>query len=277
MKFYYVATENKYDTADLFDVSCKERGIETVRIDPDTYSYTDGKDMTKKDLLYRIGISAPAIAIEKVLLQYSPTTFYSDEFLFPRSVHLAYKQANIPVPKTVSYVSSNKELLRSSVEHVGGLPVVIKVVGGSKGIGVMLADSYEGLFSIVDFLSSRSIRFVLQEFIDAPSHARLIVLGNKVIDSIEYISNAGDFRTNSDDTPNVAAKKFSKEVEEIAIEAAHALGVEFGGTDIIFDKKGNPYVLEVNSPCYFPRCQMTTGVDISGMMVDYLVKKSKER
>lgn len=277
MKFYYIVTPDKYDIADLFDVSCKERDIETVRIEPDTYSFTDGEDMTEKDLFYNIGITSASYAISRVLMQYNPTTFYKDNFLTPSSAIAAFANQNVSTPKTVNYISKNRELLRSAVGHLDGLPVVIKVGGGSKGVGVMRADSYESLFSIIDFLHSRGTRFVLQEFIDAPSHARLIVLGNKVIDSIEYISGEGDFRTNSDDSPNVSGKKFSKKIEEAAVEATHALGYEFGGADIIIDKKGEHYLLEVNFPCYFPRCQETTGVDISGMMVDYLVKKSKKR
>ncbi|MBT3412952.1 MAG: hypothetical protein HOJ15_02490 [Candidatus Jacksonbacteria bacterium] len=276
MKFYYVVTPDKYDIADLFEVSCKERDIETVRIEPDTYSFSDLEDMTDKDLYYPIGINYATQVISRVALQYKPTTFYTDNF-FTRSVIGLYAQQNISVPRTVHYVSGNRELLRSAVDRVGGLPVVIKVSGGSKGVGVMRADSYESLFSMIDFLHSRNTKFVIQEFIDAPSHARLIVLGNKVVDSIEYTSSAGDFRTNSDDSPSVVGKKFSKEIEETAVKAAHALGYEFGGADIILDKKGNHYLLEVNFPCYFPRCQMTTGTDISGMMVDYLIKKSKER
>ncbi|KKQ46317.1 MAG: hypothetical protein US63_C0003G0030, partial [Candidatus Moranbacteria bacterium GW2011_GWC2_37_8] len=55
-----------------------------------------------------------------------------------------------------------------------------------------------------------------------------------------------------------------------------ARGFEFGGVDILIDRNGEHYLIEANFPCFFPRCQMLTGVDISGMMLDYLVQKNED-
>ena len=72
--------------------------------------------------------------------------------------------------------------------------------------------------------------------------------------------------------PNVQPKKFDACVEDIAVRACKALGLEFGGVDIMITDDGAK-VAEVNYPCFFPRCQMLTGTDIAGKMVEYLEKK----
>ena len=102
------------------------------------------------------------------------------------------------------------------------------------------------------------------------------MLGDKVIDSIEYTANDGDFRSNEGAKPNVAPKKFTDEVEKLAVKATRALGLEFGGVDIMITNNG-PKVAEVNFPCFFPRCQQLTGTDIAGMMVDYLMEKARRK
>jgi len=116
---------------------------------------------------------------------------------------------------------------------------------------------------------------ILREFIDQPTHARLIVLGDQVVDSIEYVAQGDDFRTNAGDTPSVRPKKFSPEMEAIAVQAVTVLGLEFGGVDMMTDEAGNDVVLETNFPCYFVRAQEATGTDVAGKMVEYLMAKSK--
>lgn len=112
----------------------------------------------------------------------------------------------------------------------------------------------------------------MKEYCNVTSSARLIVLGDKVIDSIEYSAPKGDFRSNEGKTPNVSQKRFSETVNEIAVQAVKALGLEFGGVDIMITDNGAK-VAEVNYPCFFPRCQMLTGTDIAGQMIKYLRDK----
>ena len=189
---------------------------------------------------------------------------------------MIFPRFSIPIPKTVNYIPENRDALRQCVEELGGFPIIIKALGGSHGVGVMRADSLESLFSVSDYLRTTGERFVLKEYCNVLSTARLIVLGDKVIDSIEYSANKNDFRSNEGKTPNVAPKKFDSRVEEVAIKATHSLGLEFGGVDIMVTDSG-PKVAEVNFPCFFPRCQLLTGTDIAGMMVDYLMGKSASK
>jgi len=140
-------------------------------------------------------------------------------------------------------------------------------------MGVIKVDSFSSLLSITDYLIHSNQQAVLRKFIEHEEHARLIVLGDSVISSIAYKKPTDDFRTNVGEKPNVVGKKYSTEVQEIAVKSSKSLGFEFAGVDIIIDKSGTPYLAEVNFPCYFPRAQEATGDDISGMMVDYLIGK----
>lgn len=185
---------------------------------------------------------------------------------------MVFDNLGIPAPKTVNYLPKDREALLKYVDEVGGFPVCLKVLGGSHGIGVMCIDSKQSLFSVSDYLREQGEMVVMKEYCNVTSSARLIVLGDKVIDSIEYSAPKGDFRSNEGKAPNVSQKRFSKTVNEIAIQAVKSLGLEFGGVDIMITDNGAK-VAEVNYPCFFPRCQMLTGTDIAGKMVKYLRDK----
>lgn len=139
----------------------------------------------------------------------------------------------------------------------------------------MKVDSYGSLFSVADYIRQQKGRVVLKEYCSLASSARLIVLGNRVIDSIEYSANKDDFRSNEGKVPNVTPKKFDAVVEEAAIKAVDKLGLEFGGVDIMITE-GGPRIAEANNPCFFARCQLLTGVNVARQMVKYLIEKTKK-
>lgn len=277
MKFYCVCGRSDA-SVELLEKSSREKGLEFIKLDPVVYDYTKSIPFTKGDLLYRVSTSKKCADLEKFLINKEVTTLYKSYF---RSVSnlsniLIYEKENIPRPKTIYRLTRDKEILAKYSEYLG-FPLIIKAMGGSHGIGIIKVDSLSSLFSIADYLLSReNDSFVMKEFINVTCSARLIVLGNEVIGSIQYSAPKGDFRSNEGATPNVSIKKFSEEIEKVAIAAVNALDLEFGGVDILIDEKNKPHVVEVNFPCFFPRCQMLTGKDISGMMIDYLIKKSKK-
>ena len=124
------------------------------------------------------------------------------------------------------------------------------------------------------FETTNKTSFRIEEFLPHTEHARLIVLGDQVIDGIVYHGNDYDFRTNrSDEEIHVEPMKFSEEMEQTAIRATHASGFEFGGVDMIVSG-GAHQVLEVNYPCYFPRAEECTGVKTSEKLVEYLMAKA---
>lgn len=130
----------------------------------------------------------------------------------------------------------------------------------------------------METLDTETSRFVLRKFIANARHFRMVVIGDKVVDTIEYIAPDDDFRTNAVAVPQVLPRNdASDDLKRIAAHATNALGLEFGGVDVLIDTEGNAYIAEVNFPCNFARNQMCTGTDIAGQMIDYLVAKAESR
>ena len=278
MKFYCIYIKED-DSVRLLKEACAKRKIPFIQLDPENYDYTQRIRFSKRDMLYRVVTTSSGRDLEKFLLDRNVSTFYRS---YERSVSsisniLVYEKEDIPRPKTIYRLTRNKKLLQKYAEKLG-FPLIIKAMGGSHGVGILKIDSLSSLYSISDYLLSKGPgSFVMKEFVDVTSSARLIVLGNKVIDSIKYLAPENDFRSNEGAVPNVTKASFPKNIEKIATRTVKALGVEFGGVDILISKSGKPYVAEMNFPCFFPRCQMLTGTDIAGKMIDHLAKKTTVR
>jgi hypothetical protein len=280
LKNFYCICTKLDDSVNLLRSSCEKLKVNFIELNPDSYDFTKKISFSSQDLLYRASTSPRAKRLEKFLIDKSVITFYKsyERSLVSYPNLLIYQKEGIPTPKTIYGLTRDKKRLEQYAEYLGGFPLIIKAVGGSHGVGIIKIDSLSSLFSIVDYLLSNKEDelFVMKEFINSNSSARLIVLGNKVIDSIEYFAPQGDFRSNEGATPNVRLKQFSEEIKETAIKTISALGLEFGGVDIIINKDGHHFLMESNFPCFFPRAQKLTGTDISTMMLEYLIKKSDQ-
>jgi len=276
MKFYCIF--KKHDASSrLLEASCKKKNINFVQINPLELDYTKEIDLKSGDILYKVMIGQRARKAELFLLNGKVTTFYSS---FKRAISsynntFLQQKMGTAIPKTVNHITKNRKLLKKYVNYLGGFPIIIKAMGGSHGVGVMKIDSFSSLFSVIDYLTAQKGDFIIREFINVTKSARLVVLGDRVVDSIEYTAPEGDFRSNEGRVPNVKIKKFSEEAKKTAVDAVNVLDLEFGGVDMLIDKNGKHYIVEVNFPCFFPRCQSLTGTDISGMIIDYLVDKTK--
>lgn len=280
MKLYLISNKAKnLTTINLLQEACVAQGVEPVVLDPAEVNPLE-LHLEKGDALYRISTRHnPGVAeLEAALIRPDIATFRTNST--PSGASLweddptSYDYLGIPAPKIVGYIPQDHQILLDVVDKLGGFPIIIKAMGGSHGIGVMRVDSSESLFSVSDYVRQNAEKAVLKEYCNVRSTARLIVLGDKVISSIEYTAPQGDFRSNEGQSPNVAQKQFSAEVEAAAIRAVNLQGIEFGGVDVMMTDDG-PKVAEANFPCYFPRCQLLTGDDIAGQMVAYLVEKSK--
>lgn len=282
MKLFCISQKNKNVIIEgLLRKAAESRKIDFIEIDQNKFNFVNFNEARDGDLLYRSMVTYRARNIEIFLLYKEIfTTFYrnnKDGINRPDNVFdatMLFKYKNLPIIPTVFDITSNRELLLDYVNYLGGFPVVIKVIGGSHGIGVVRIDSIESLNSYADVADRDEHTYIMRQYIHNHQHARLIVIGEKVVASIEYKKDNDDFRTG--DT-RVFTKRFSDEVNEIAIKAVSVLNLEFGGVDILISEDGIPYIAEVNFPCYFPRAQETTGINIAGLMVDYLVAKSRKK
>jgi len=282
MKFYCIAYPSNQPITELLKSACQARDIEYVEVNPAEYNYANPVLPAAGDILYRAspGQSGEraAIILERFMMHDQVATLYQE---FTRSLVGAYsnsyifhQKAGLPIPKTINHLTRDRAQLKQYVEHLGGFPIVLKVLGGSHGVGVIQVDSLPALYSLIDYLPLASGNIIMRQFIKTNSHARLIVLGDKVIDSIKYNAPADDFRTNTGDSPAVEPYDYPADIKKLAAQSVKVLGVEFGGVDIMINDQDHPFITEVNFPCNFARSQHATGTNIAGLIVDHLMAKS---
>lgn len=263
--------------------ACEARGVEFIPIESATADVTALPKLGKGDMLYRITTDIKSSNIFAYLLNQDVSTFYRDNANGSVSYTtsgwsntIAQQINGLPIIPTILDLPGDHELLKKQVEHLGGYPIIIKAQGGSHGVGVMRFDSQESLFSTSDYLRTQNdSTYALRKYIDFSAQARLIVVGDKVVESLNYTPPAGDFRSNIGHNPIAEPRKFPPKIEAAAVKATRVLGLEFAGVDILIDKNGKDfYIAEANFPCNFSRPQTITGTDIAGAMVDHLIYKS---
>jgi len=195
--------------------------------------------------------------------------------------------AGVPIPKMA--LIENDEMIDAAVKEIGGgFPLVLKLLSGSHGIGVSIIDSPESLKSVLQTLwkVDDSIEVMVQEKIDADYDLRIHVLTKKfnapsptetdsvILGAMQRNKVEKDFRTNYSLGGTVEKVKITPEQEEIAINAARAIGCNWCGVDIIVDKKtGENYVLEVNSSPGTQGLKKATGIDVVADIIDFIQDK----
>jgi hypothetical protein len=256
-------------TAIAIKAAADARDIPIVFISASTFDTTNTPDIPAGYGLYRDGTSRMAKLAEKLLYRCDLKTYYANEYTIfmrdPMNGAIRLLGSGVSIPREVLAPSQDLDMLLRQVEVVGGFPVVLKSSGLSHGEGVSLHKSLDSLAEMIALDSPDNL--VLKEFIDYESHARMIVLDGKVIDSVEYQKVEGDFRTNAHEDITVIPKKYSTQIESEAVNVVSSLGYTFGGVDVLV-KDGKGYVAELNTPCNFTRASDVTGVDIAGMIVE---------
>ena len=194
------------------------------------------------------------------------------------------QQKGIPVPKT-ALVSSDEDLENSIKKAGGKFPLVVKLLNGTKGIGVFQIDSHPSLVSTLQTIwkLSPETELILQEKIEADYDLRIHVVGAResadsngysVIAAMKRIRIENDFRTNVSLGGTAEAVMIDPEIEKIAIESAKATGCSWCGVDIIVEKNtGKPYVLEVNASAGTDGIEKATGLDVTAIILDFILNK----
>lgn len=265
------------ETVRLLREACGERGVPFEAVTAKTFDFDPSRRLRAGDLLYNAATSVAASRAEQFLFAPGVATFHAHPRGVFHSVNLQTllaEAAGIPMPKTVYLASASPELLRRQVERVGGFPVVLKVLGRSSGIGVMLAESMAALRSVADYAIAQGHNPLLCQFIGGAVHWRVIVLGGQAIASYRNKQPAEDFRSHgSEDREDFDARPPAA-VVDAAVRATATMELEFAGVDVLEDPAGNAFFLEANFPCYYPHAQLYGGVDIAGAMVDFLLAKA---
>lgn len=281
MKFYAIHEgfyEGLQTRIDLFKIACRNMGVEFICIDSLTVDYTNLPILSNQDLMYKLGRGAQTL--ESLLLNEEVTTYFiknpKTHFLDSSTEwSIIHDKANLAAPKTIYQLTTDRHLLKSYVNYLGGFPIIIKAAGSTRGIGTIKIDSWQNLVSTVDYLITTRDKFILRQYIKAKSICRLIVLGNKVIAGADCAMNDDDFRNAVDLTQVKYTKRtYSEKVNQTAIEATHLANTEFSGVDFLEDEYGNFYLLEINFPTGFSGLIDVCGVDIPLKMIQYLIDKA---
>jgi hypothetical protein len=277
MRFCLVSEDSvPEETVTLLRDACEDRRILFEVVTAKVFDYDPLKRLKPGDLLYRAATAVAASRVEQFLYAPGVATFYVAKDGVHSSINtqaLVAEAAGIPMPKTTYVASTKVALLQQLVDRVGGFPVVVKVLGRSSGIGVMMAESMVSLRPLVDFTIAQGHNPLLCQFIRDAVHWRVIVLGGHAIASYRNKQAPSDFRSfGSKDRADFDARPGAA-ISETAVRAAVTFGLEFAGVDVLEDPTGNAWFLEANFPCYYPQAQLYGGVDIAGAMVDFLAAK----
>ncbi len=162
------------------------------------------------------------------------------------------------------------------IEMVNGAPLVIKLLEGTQGIGVVLAETKKAAESVIEAFRSLDAHFLVQEYIKEAggSDIRCFVIGGKVVASMKRQGAEGEFRSNLHRGGHGEIIKITPEERSTAVRAAQCMGLNVAGVDILRSNHG-PVVLEVNSSPGLEGIQSVTGKDIAGMIIEFIEKNAK--
>lgn len=175
----------------------------------------------------------------------------------------------IQIPKTVftNYPKDIKHILNS----VGGTPVILKLLEGTQGLGVVLAESENAATSVLEAFNGLKARVIVQEFIKESKGAdiRAFVVGDKVVGAMKRQGKEGEFRSNLHRGGSSRVVSLSRIDEQMAVKAARVLGLGVAGVDMLQSDKG-PMIIEVNSSPGLEGIEGATRKDIAGEIVRYV-------
>lgn len=159
------------------------------------------------------------------------------------------------------------------INMVGGAPLVIKLLEGTQGIGVVLAETKTAAESVIEAFLGLKANILVQEYIKESngSDIRCFVVGDKVIASMKRQGPEGDFRSNLHLGGNGEKVKITPEERKMAVAAVKAMGLVVAGVDILRSNRG-PLVLEVNSAPGIEGIEQTTGISVAEPIIEYIEK-----
>ena len=190
-----------------------------------------------------------------------------------RSLQLLSRKG-IGLPRTG--FASKPDKVDDLIKNVGGAPVVIKLLEGTQGIGVVLAETKKAAESIIEAFMGLKANILVQEFIKEAGGAdiRCFVVGGKVIAAMKRQGAEGEFRSNLHRGGSAQLIKLSPAERKTAVDAAKAMGLNMCGVDILQSNNG-PVVMEVNSSPGLEGIEDATGKDVAKMIIEFIEKNAK--
>ncbi|MDT8386311.1 MAG: 30S ribosomal protein S6--L-glutamate ligase [Thiogranum sp.] len=185
---------------------------------------------------------------------------------------LARRGIGLPV---TGYAHSPDDV-QDLIEMVGGAPLVIKLLEGTQGIGVVLAETRKAAESVIEAFMGLKANILVQEFIKEARgmDIRCFVVGGKVIAAMKRQAQEGEFRSNLHRGGTAAQIKITPEERSTAVRAAQVMGLNVAGVDILRSNHG-PVVMEVNSSPGLEGIEAATGKDVAGAIIEFIEREAK--
>jgi len=279
-----------YSTSRLVD-ACKERD-HTVEVLNTLKCYMDiaahrpsvhyrGKELEPFDaVIPRIGASVTFYGAA-VLRQFEMMGSYSlnESVAITRSRDklrslqiLARDGLGLPLTGFANSPDDTKDLIKL----VGGAPLVVKLLEGTQGKGVVLAETHKAAESLIDAFRNLDANFLVQEFIKEAGGAdiRCLVVGNKVVAAMKRQAKEGEFRSNLHRGGTASLIRLTPEERSTAVRAAKKMGLNVAGVDLLRSNHG-AVVLEVNSSPGLQGIESATGKDVASMIIQFIEKHAK--
>ncbi len=180
-------------------------------------------------------------------------------------------RAGIGIPKTAFASSPKEKDIDNVIESIGGAPCIIKLLEGTQGIGVILADNHKAAKSVIEAFMKIKANMLVQEFIKEAGGAdiRVFIVDGQIVGAMKRQAKDGEFRSNLHRGGSASVIQLSPEERATAIKAVKKLGLGIAGVDLLQSKRG-PLVMEVNSSPGLEGIEGATGIDIAGKIIEYV-------
>ena len=185
-----------------------------------------------------------------------------------RSLQILTK-GGVGIPKTA--FARDPDDVENLIRQVGGTPLIIKLLEGTQGLGVVLAETKKAATSVIEAFMGMNANILVQEFIAEAKAAdiRAFVVDGKVIGAMKRQGKEGEFRSNLHRGGGSSVIKLSRAERAAAIKATNALGLKIAGVDLLQSSRG-PLVIEVNSSPGLKGIEETTNIDVAGKIIEYI-------
>ena len=185
---------------------------------------------------------------------------------------LSRKGIGLPVTGFANSPDDTEDLL----QFVGGAPVVIKLLEGTQGVGVVLAETTQAAESVIEAFRGLKANFMVQEYIKEARGAdiRCLVIGDKVVAAMKRQAKEGEFRSNLHRGGTAKLIKITPEERSTAVRSAKVMGLNVAGVDLLRSNHG-PVVLEVNSSPGLEGIEHATGKDVAALIIEFIEKNAQ--
>lgn len=184
--------------------------------------------------------------------------------------------ARIGVGLPVTTFAHDPKQTEEVLKLAGGAPLVIKLLEGTQGIGVVLADTDRSAKSVIEAFRGAKVNILVQQFIKEAggTDVRALVIGGKVVAAMQRTGAEGEFRSNLHRGGSAQTIKITPQERSTAVKSAKAMGLNVCGVDMLRAKDG-PVVMEVNSSPGLEGVEKATRIDIAGKIIEFIEKNAK--